>query len=77
MEMEKVDYYEKAIKWATNYLESNTEPKEIKFKLGETITDDLVFVSTNLCRLQHSVGREKQGSYNRIRILKQYLEKNP
>jgi hypothetical protein len=76
MEMEKVDYYSKAIQWAEGYLESNTEPKEIKFKVGETILDDLVFVSTNLCRLQHNAGREKQGSYNRIRILKQYLEKN-
>lgn len=77
MEMEKIDYYEKAILWATNYLESNTEPKRIAYKKGETIINDILFVSTSLERLIHNKGREKQASYNRIRELKQYLEKNP
>lgn len=74
--MEKVDYYEKAILWAENYLEVNTEPKRIVYRAGETINDDLLFVSTSLERLKHNKGRERQASYNRIRILKQYLEKN-
>ena len=74
--MEKVDYYEKAILWAENYLESNTEPKRIAYRAGETIENDLLFVSTSLERLKHNKGREKQASYNRIRHLKQYLEKN-
>jgi hypothetical protein len=75
--MEKVDYYEKAILWAENYLAVNTEPKRIEYKVGETIIDDQVFVSTSLERLRHNKGREQLASYNRIRILKQYLEKNP
>jgi hypothetical protein len=74
--MEKVDYYEKAILWAENYLEVNTEPKRITYRVGETIDNDLIFVSTSLERLKYNKGREKQASYNRIRHLKQYLEKN-
>lgn len=72
---EKVDYYAMAIAWAEKYLEENTEPKPFKYKAGETITNDIQFVSTSLDRLKHNSGREKQASYNRIRIFKQFLEK--
>jgi hypothetical protein len=71
----KIDYYSIAIAWAENYLKENTEPKSFKYRAGETITDDIQFVSTSLIRLKHNSGREKHASYNRIRIFKQFLEK--
>lgn len=72
---EKVNYYLAAISWAENYLKENTEPKPFKYKQGETIDNDIQFVSTSLERLKHNTGREKLASYNRIRIFKQFLEK--
>lgn len=72
---EKVDYYSVAIAWAENYLKENTEPKPFRYREGETIDNDIQFVSTSLDRLKHNSGREKHASYNRIRIFKQFLEK--
>jgi hypothetical protein len=72
---EKVDYYSMAIAWAENYLKENPDPKPFKYKQGETIDNDILFVSTSLERLKHNAGRERQASYNRIRIFKQFIEK--
>lgn len=72
----KNENYEKAIQWATKYLEQNVEPKEINFKQGVITHSDIDMVRTNLGRLIHSKGRAQQASYRTIREFKIYLSKN-
>jgi len=74
MEEEKIDYYKIAIDWGKNYLLNNTESKSFKYKVAETILDDIHFVSTNVFRLENSNLRERQASYRRIREFKRFLE---
>lgn len=68
--------YEKAIDWATKYLEENTESKELRFKQGIITHSDIDMVNTSLNRLIHSKGRAQQASYNKIRDFKIYLSQN-
>jgi hypothetical protein len=72
----KNENYEKAIQWATKYLEENTESKELRFKPGIITHSDIDMVRTNLNRLVHAKGRAQQASYRAIRELKIYLSKN-
>ena len=67
--------YEKAIQWATEYLEKNIEPKELRFKQGIITHSDIDMVTTSLNRLVHSKGRAQQASYRAIREFKIYLSK--
>jgi hypothetical protein len=71
----KESYYSQAITWGEKYLCENKEAQSFKVKLGEIITDDLFFVSVQVERIKHNVGREKQGAYNRLREFKQFYEK--
>ena len=72
----KNENYEKAIQWATKYLEENTESKEIRFKQGIITHSDIDMVKVNLNRLTYSKGRAQQASYRAIREFKIYLSKN-
>jgi hypothetical protein len=72
----KNENYEKAIDWATKYLETHTESREIKYKLGVVCHSDIDMVTTSLNRLIHSKGRAQQASYNKIRDFKIYLSQN-
>jgi hypothetical protein len=72
----KNENYEKAIQWATKYLEENTESKELRFKPGIITHSDIDMVTTSLNRLIHSKGRAQQAAYRAIREFKIYLSKN-
>ena len=72
---EKNENYNKAIAWATEYLEKNTEPKELRFKQGIITHSDIDMVTTSLNRLVHSKGRAQQAAYRAIREFKIYLSK--
>ena len=72
----KNENYEKAIQWATEYLEKNNEPKEVRYKQGIICHSDIDMVRTNLSRLIHSKGRAQQASYRQIREFKIYLSQN-
>jgi hypothetical protein len=72
----KNENYEKAIQWATKYLEENTESKELRFKQGVVTHSDIDMVKVNLNRLIHAKGRAQQASYRAIREFKIYLSKN-
>ena len=72
----KNENYEKAIQWATKYLEENTESKELRFKQGVITHSDIDMVKVNLNRLIYAKGRAQQASYRAIREFKIYLSKN-
>jgi hypothetical protein len=72
----KNENYEKAIQWATKYLEEHTEPREVRFKQGVICNSDIDMLTTSLNRLIHSKGRAQQASYNKIRDFKIYLSQN-
>ena len=72
----KNENYEKAIQWATKYLEENVEPKEVKFKQGVITHSDIDMVKVNLNRLIYAKGRAQQAAYRAIREFKIYLSKN-
>jgi hypothetical protein len=72
----KNENYEKAIQWATKYLEENTESKELRFKQGVVTHSDIDMVKVNLNRLIHAKGRAQQASYRQIREFKIYLSQN-
>ena len=69
----KNENYEKAIQWATKYLEENTESKELRFKQGIITHSDIDMVKTNLNRLVYAKGRAQQAAYRAIREFKIYL----
>ena len=71
----KNENYEKAIQWATEYLEKNVEPKELRFKQGIVTHSDIDMVKTNLNRLVYAQGRAQQAAYRAIREFKIYLSK--
>ena len=72
----KNENYEKAIQWATKYLEEHTEPKELRFKQGVICHSDIDMTKTNLNRLIHAKGRAQQAAYRAIREFKIYLSQN-
>jgi hypothetical protein len=72
----KNENYEKAIQWATKYLEEHTEPREVRFKQGVICNSDIDMVRVSLSRLTHAKGRAQQASYNKIRDFKIYLSQN-
>jgi len=72
----KNENYEKAIQWATKYLEENIQPKEVRYKQGVICHSDIDMVKTNLNRLIHAKGRAQQASYRQIREFKIYLSQN-
>lgn len=72
---DKEKYHKMADDWVVAYLANNTEPKVLPWKQGETIDDDLFFISVQLERLRHSGGREQQAAYRRIREFKNYITK--
>jgi hypothetical protein len=71
----KIDYYAIAIAWGEDYLKNNTEPKAFKYKQGQELTNDLLFVEVCVERLKYNSGREKQASYARLREFKIFIER--
>ncbi len=72
---DKEKYHKMADDWAVAYLADNKESKVLPWKQGETINDDLFFLSVQLERLRHAGGREQQAAYRRIREFKNYVSK--
>lgn len=72
---DKERYHKMADDWAVAYLAGNKESRELNWKQGETINDDLFFLSVQLERLRHAGGREQQAAYRRIREFKNYVSK--
>lgn len=68
-------YYAQAISWGENYISNKEKSESIKIKLGETILDDIYFVSVQLERIRYNVGREQQSAYTRLREFKIFIEK--
>ena len=75
MATENEKYYQMAIAWGENYISSREEPKPYKIKMGETINDDIHFVSVQVERIKHSKGIELHQSYRRLREFKHIYEK--
>lgn len=67
-------YYKMAIEWGQKYLQDNPEPKQMRIKSGQLITDDRQFVDVNMERIQHGGGRERQSAYARLREFKIFVE---
>jgi hypothetical protein len=67
-------YYAMAVDWGKQYLQDNTEPKELRIKVGQLITNDLQFVDVNIERIVHGGGREQQSAYARLREFKIFIE---
>jgi hypothetical protein len=76
MNEKRNENYEKAIQWATKYLEEHTEPREVRFKQGVICNSDIDMLTTSLNRLIHAKGRTQQASYRQIREFKIYLSQN-
>jgi hypothetical protein len=68
-------YYAQAIRWGEEYLQGKTEAESFKVKLGETISNDIMFVSVQVERIKYNKGREQQAAYSRLREFKQFFEK--
>lgn len=68
-------YYAKAIEWGEKYLSEKTESQAYKIKLGEIISNDIMFVSVQVDRIKYNNGREQQAAYNRLRDFKIFIEK--
>ena len=67
-------YYKMAIEWGQNYLQENPEPKEMRIKAGQLITNDRHYVDVNMERILHGGGRERQSAYARLREFKIFVE---
>jgi hypothetical protein len=67
-------YYEMAISWGNQYLQDNSEPKEMRIKVGQIITNDLHYVDVNMERIMNGGGRERQAAYTRLREFKIFVE---
>jgi len=68
-------YYAQAIRWGEEYLQGKTEAETFKIKLGEIISNDIMFVSVQIERIKFNNGREQQAAYRRLREFKQFYEK--
>jgi len=68
-------YYAQAIKWGEEYLRKKDKAESFNVKLGEIVSDDIMFVSVQVERIKHNKGREQQASYRRLREFKQFYEK--
>jgi hypothetical protein len=68
-------YYAQAIRWGEEYIQGKTESESFKIKLGETISNDIMFVSIQVDRIKHNKGREQQAAYSRLREFKVFIEK--
>jgi hypothetical protein len=75
MATENEKYYEMAIAWGEKYLASKEAPEVFNHKKGETILDDMVYVSVQLDRIKNSKGIELHASYRRLREFKIFIEK--
>ena len=68
-------YYAQAIAWGEEYLQGKTETQSFKVKLGEIVSNDIMFVSVQVERIKFNNGREQQAAYRRLREFKQFYEK--
>lgn len=74
MATENEKYHQMAIAWGEAYLRTQVSPRNFSHKKGETILDDLHFVSVQVERIKHCKGAELHGAYNRLRIFKHFYE---
>lgn len=74
MSADSEKYHAMAIDWGKQYLQDNTEPKELRIKVGQIITNDLQFVDVNTERILYGGGRERQAAYARLREFKIFIE---
>jgi hypothetical protein len=74
MATENEKYHQMAIAWGEKYLATKETSEVFNHKKGETILDDLHFVSVQVERIKHCKGAELHGAYNRLRIFKHFYE---
>lgn len=63
-----------AIAWGEKYLATKETSEVFSHKKGETILDDLHFVSIQVDRIKNCKGIELHQAYNRLRIFKHFYE---
>ena len=68
-------YYAQAVAWGEEYIQSKAEAQSFKVKLGEIVSDDIMFVSVQVDRIKYNNGREQQAAYSRLREFKIFIEK--
>lgn len=64
---------EKALQWAKQAIESGAINKPVRINAWEVIENPILFLETNISRLQHASISEQRIAYNRIRSLKQNI----
>lgn len=74
MAAENEKYHQMAIAWGEKYLATKETSEVFSHKKGETILDDIYFVSVQVERIRQSKGAELHVSYNRLRIFKHFYE---
>lgn len=64
---------DKAIQWANEIIESGQLLKPVRINAWEVIEDPILFLKTNISRIENASATEQRLAYNRIRSLKQNL----
>ena len=68
-----MNYRDQAIEWANKQIEAGIVGP-IKINAWETITDPVLYLQTNVQRIQYASYKEQRIAYNRIRTLKQNIK---
>lgn len=66
---------EKAIQWAEQMIAKDAIQKPVRINAWEVIEDPILFLQTNIQRINHASYAEQRIAYNRIRSLKHNLSK--
>ncbi len=66
---------EKAIQWAEQMIAQDAIQKPVRINAWEVIEDPILFLQTNIQRINHASYSEQRIAYNRIRSLKHNLSK--
>ena len=68
-----MNYRDQAIEWANKQIEAGIAGP-IKINAWESITDPVLYLQTNVQRIQFASHREQRLAYDRIRTLKQNMK---
>jgi hypothetical protein len=68
-----MNYRDQAIEWANKQIEAGIAGP-IKINAWETIEDPVLYLQTNVQRIQYASYKEQRIAYNRIRTLKQNIK---
>ena len=70
----KPDYYAIAVEWGEAYLAEHPESSSVRID-HLLIDDDREYVRVQILRIKFNAGREKEASFNRLRIFKNHIIK--